>query len=120
MRFVFFFITTVAIAGDFTTSLGDAYPYTVSAIATDAAGNTYVVGSRQLGADAFRIGTDGTVGPIGTSFTDVFISKLDPNGKLPVHRRLRRQRVSTREPPLPSIRQETFISREIQPRPIFR
>jgi uncharacterized protein (TIGR03437 family) len=81
MRFVFFFITTLAIAGGFTTSLGDAYPYAVSAIAIDAAGNTYVVGSRAIGTDAFRVGTNGTVGPIGTG-SDVFVSKLDPNGKL--------------------------------------
>jgi uncharacterized protein (TIGR03437 family) len=81
MRFVLFFITTLAIAGGFTTSLGDAYPYSVSAITTDTAGNTYVVGSRAIGTNAFRIGTDGTVGPISFG-SDVFVSKLDPNGKL--------------------------------------
>src|SRR5580700_9825718 len=83
MRFVLFLITsTLAIAGGFTTSLGDAYPYTVSAITTDAAGNTYVVGSRTIaGTNAFRIGTDGTVGPISFG-SDVFVSKLDPNGRL--------------------------------------
>jgi uncharacterized protein (TIGR03437 family) len=81
MRFVFFLTTTLAIAGEFTTSLGDVYPYTVSAITTDAAGNTYVVGSRSIGTNAFRIGTDGTVGPI-SSGSDVFVSKLDPTGKL--------------------------------------
>jgi uncharacterized protein (TIGR03437 family) len=82
MRFVFFFITAMAIAGDFTTSLGDAYPYTVSAITADAAGNTYVVGSRAIpGSSAFRIGTDGLVAPIGPG-SDVFVSKLDPNGRV--------------------------------------
>ena len=82
MRFVFFLIATQAIAGDFTTSLGDAYPYAVSAIASDTAGNTYVVGSRTIpGSAAFRIGTNGAVGPISFG-SDVFVSKLDPNGKL--------------------------------------
>ncbi len=81
MRFAFFLIPTLAIAGDFTTSLGDAYPYAVSAITTDADGNTYLVGSRVIGTAAFRIGTNGTVGPLSFG-SDVFVSKLDPNGKL--------------------------------------
>lgn len=66
MRFVLFLLSSLAIAGEFTTSLGDAYPYTISAITTDAAGYTYVAGSRMLSA----------------SFTDIFVSKLDPNGNL--------------------------------------
>ena len=66
MRFLyFFFIASFAIAGDFTTSLGDAYPHIISAVTTDSAGNTYVVGSR-----------------IVASSTDVFVSKLDPNGNI--------------------------------------
>jgi hypothetical protein len=41
MRFVLILLTsTLAVAGEFTTSIGDAYPYSVSAIATDSAGNT--------------------------------------------------------------------------------
>jgi len=85
MRLVLFFISTLAIAGDFTTSLGDTYPYTISAIATDAAGNIYVVGSRQFGsAGAFSF-ISGAAPP--TVFllpggSDVFVSKLDPNGQL--------------------------------------
>jgi uncharacterized protein (TIGR03437 family) len=54
------------ISGEFTTSLGDTYPYTISAITTDSTGNTYVVGSRQLGGAA----------------SDVFVSKLDSLGNL--------------------------------------
>src|SRR5580700_11342567 len=82
MRSLYFLLTaTLAIAGQFTTSLGDTYPYAISAITTDAAGNTYVVGSRAIGTNAFRIGTDGLVGPIGSG-SDVFLSKIDPNGKL--------------------------------------
>jgi len=77
MRSVFFLLTaTLAIAGEFTTSLGDTYPYTISAIATDSAGNTYVVGSRQL---SITLSSPLEYIP---SATDVFISKIDPNGKV--------------------------------------
>ncbi|HEV1287959.1 MAG TPA: SBBP repeat-containing protein [Bryobacteraceae bacterium] len=90
MRFVLFFITALAIAGDFTTSLGDAYPYMISAITTDSAGNTYVVGSRALGGIYFAVinpfgGTGGiTVFPSVTlsGGSDVFVSKLDPSGQV--------------------------------------
>jgi uncharacterized protein (TIGR03437 family) len=78
MRFVLFFVTTLVIAGDFTTSLGDMYPYMISAITTDAAGNTYVVGSRQTGGSLI----DSIGNPSGSSVTDVFVSKLDPSGNL--------------------------------------
>ena len=83
-----FFITTLAIAGDFTTSLGDTYPYTISAIATDSAGNTYVVGSRALGGSyaIFAVGVSSTINTILGDFlhgsTDVFLSKLDSNGQV--------------------------------------
>ncbi|HTB11722.1 MAG TPA: SBBP repeat-containing protein [Bryobacteraceae bacterium] len=79
MRFVLFFLATSAIAGEFTTSIGDTYPYTVSAITTDSAGNTYIVGSRQLGTTGPAI-----VSPYVSSIpqSDVFVTKLDPNGKL--------------------------------------
>jgi len=65
---MFLSTATLAIAGQFTTSIGGTYLEAISAITTDAAGNTYVVGSRQL--------TTPTVG------TDVFLTKLDPNGKV--------------------------------------
>ncbi len=84
MRLVLFFLSTLTIAGDFTTSLGDMYPYTISAITTDASGNTYIVGSRQLGpAGTFSI-VNGAVPPVtfSTPGSDVFVSKLDPNGQL--------------------------------------
>ena len=49
MQFALFIMaTTLAIAGEFTTSLGGIYPVSVSAITTDSGGNTYVVGSRYL------------------------------------------------------------------------
>ena len=57
------------LSGEFTTSLGDKYPYTISAITTDSLGNTYVVGSRQLGGAA-------------PGSSDVFVSKLDSQGDL--------------------------------------
>lgn len=91
MRSLLFFISTLAIAGDFSTSLGDSYPYNISAITTDSAGNTYVVGSRALGGGTILYG--GIFDPAsivpGYGFqnflyggSDVFVSKLDPNGKL--------------------------------------
>lgn len=80
MRFlVFLFIAEVSFAGQFTTSLGDSYPYVISAITTDSAGNTYVVGSRQLvtgGTVTLNSSTNLGAG------TDVFVSKLDPSGNL--------------------------------------
>ena len=79
MRFVFLLIaTTLATAGEFTPSIGGLYPSTVSAITTDSAGNTYVVGSRQLpGAPAF---VDTSIA--GQPDSDVFVSKLDPKGNV--------------------------------------
>ena len=92
MRLGLLFITTIAaLAGEFTTSLGDTYPYTISAITTDSAGNTYVVGSRQFGGSvpSIIIGVlSPTPPPVSISpyfyyaGSDVFVSKLDPNGKL--------------------------------------
>jgi uncharacterized protein (TIGR03437 family) len=87
MRLVLFLLLpTLTIAGQFTTSIGDTYPYTVSAITTDSAGNTYVVGSRQLGGEYFAVIS--AVAPITgildalSGGSDVFLTKLDPNGNL--------------------------------------
>jgi uncharacterized protein (TIGR03437 family) len=66
MRCALFLITTQAIAGGFTTYIGTTYPYTVSAVATDASSNTYVVGSRTYNATA----------------NDTFVTKLDPSGAI--------------------------------------
>ena len=89
MRFAIFLLTaTLSIAGEFTTSLGDIYPYTISAITTDSSGNTYVVGNRQLGAFPTAISIAGQatldelVDPFGSGGSDVFVTKLDPNGKI--------------------------------------
>lgn len=87
MRFILFFITTLAIAGDFTTSLGDTYPYMISAVTTDSAGNTYVVGSRALGGVGVAIAliydpVAVTQSSVYYGGSDVFVSKLDPNGNL--------------------------------------
>jgi uncharacterized protein (TIGR03437 family) len=74
MRLPLFLLTAaIAIAGEFTTSLGGVYPFAVSAVTTDAAGNTYIVGSRQLGSDPY------TAAILGS---DVFLTKLDPNGNV--------------------------------------
>jgi hypothetical protein len=87
MPFAFFCFAGLAVAGEFTTSLGDANPYTISAITTDSAGNTYIVGSRQLGGIPTTISIISGNLPSGilenaAPVTDVFVSKLDPNGKL--------------------------------------
>jgi uncharacterized protein (TIGR03437 family) len=77
--FLFLTVAGVSFAGQFTTSLGDSYPYVISAITTDSAGNTYIVGSRQLtpaGSVYVNVSTNLAAG------TDVFVSKLDPSGNL--------------------------------------
>jgi hypothetical protein len=63
MRLRFFLTSSLALAGEFSTAIGDAYPYTVQAMTTDAAGNTYLTGNRTL-----------------SSGVDVFVTKLDPTG----------------------------------------
>ncbi|MBZ5609159.1 MAG: SBBP repeat-containing protein [Acidobacteriia bacterium] len=80
MRFLLFlFIAGVSFAGQFTTSLGDSYPYIISAITTDSGGNTYIVGSRQLAtAGTVTLNSSTNLG----AGTDVFVSKLDPSGNL--------------------------------------
>ena len=76
---VFLFIAGVSFAGQFTTALGDSYPYVISAITTDSAGNTYIVGSRQLvTAGTVTLNSSTNLG----AGTDVFVSKLDPSGTL--------------------------------------
>jgi uncharacterized protein (TIGR03437 family) len=72
----FLLTADVAIAGQFTTVIGGAYPVAVAAIATDPAGNTYVVGSAQI-AD-----TPSFVNSSISALAHVFVTKLDPNGKV--------------------------------------
>lgn len=80
MRFLLLLsIAGVSFAGQFTTSLGDSYPYIISAITTDTSGNTYIVGSRQL-VTAGTVTLNSSTG-LGAG-TDVFVSKLDPSGNL--------------------------------------
>src|ERR1022692_1768624 len=66
MRFALFLIAALATAGSFTTYIGTTYPYNVSAVTTDAASNTYIVGSRAFNANA----------------NDIFVTKLDPTGAI--------------------------------------
>jgi len=61
-------------AAGYTTYIGDAYQYQVSAIAADASGNTYITGSRII--------EPGSAAIYGAAVTDVFVSKLDPSGNL--------------------------------------
>lgn len=80
MRFLdFLLFAGVSFAGQFTTSLGDSYPYIISAITADSAGNTYIVGSRQLAtAGTVTLNSSTNLG----AGADVFVSKLDPSGNL--------------------------------------
>ena len=57
-------------ASDYATYIGDAYKYQVTAITTDASGNTYVTGSRAV------------VAQTPSNLTDIFVSKLDASGNL--------------------------------------
>lgn len=61
-------------AAGYTTYVGDAYQYQVSAIAADASGNTYITGSRII--------EPGSAATYFAAVTDVFVSKLDPSGNL--------------------------------------
>ena len=59
-----------ACAAGYTTYIGDANPYQVAAMTTDANGNTYVAGSRAVIIPA----------PNEPPSTDIFVSKLDSSG----------------------------------------
>lgn len=63
-------LVSAAYSADFTTYIGDANQYQVFAVATDAAGNTYVTGSRLIQL------------PVGNPSSDVFVTKLDAAGTL--------------------------------------
>ena len=79
MRFVLFLIaTSLATAGEFTTSIGGFYPYAISAITADSAGNTYVVGSRQLPGAPTIVNSS----LANQANSDVFVTKLDPKGNV--------------------------------------
>jgi uncharacterized protein (TIGR03437 family) len=92
MRSVLFLITlTIALGGEYTTYIGDIYPRTITAIATDAAGNTYVTGSRgnlstptAIIFDPYATVSSFLLGVASTAYApdDVFVSKIDPTGKV--------------------------------------
>lgn len=84
---VFFLTTTLAIAGEYTTYIGDMYPRTVRAMVTDASGNTYVAGNRAAPAvpsAVISVAVINTIGPSNVVYppNDVFVSKIDPSGKI--------------------------------------
>ncbi|HSN86297.1 MAG TPA: SBBP repeat-containing protein, partial [Thermoanaerobaculia bacterium] len=60
----------------YSTYLGGSAEDEISAVAVDAAGNTYVTGD----TDSFDFPVAGTIQPLRTR--DAFVSKLDPNGEL--------------------------------------
>jgi len=61
-------LISTSYGSDFTTYIGDQNPYSVSAIATDSAGNTYATGSRLIESAP------------ALSDNDVFVKKLDATG----------------------------------------
>ena len=61
------------VAADYTTYIADAFSYTVTGMAVDDIGNTYVTGSRAVNVPA--LGT-------GATLADIFVSKLDRSGNL--------------------------------------
>jgi uncharacterized protein (TIGR03437 family) len=63
----------LARAADYSTYIGDAYAYHVSAIATDTSGNTYVTGSRAVVLPSPQVATS-------SELDDVFVSKVDASG----------------------------------------
>src|ERR1035437_3236328 len=85
MRSVFFLLLSIrAIAGEYTTYLGDVFPRAVAAIATDPAGNTYVTGNRATAGIPANVLLNGSnvsllVGSVPAP-NDVFVSKIDPSG----------------------------------------
>ncbi len=66
-KFGLLILVLPALGAEYSTYIGDNYPYHSAAITTDAAGNAYIAGSRLLSPPAS---------------TDVFLTKLDPNGSL--------------------------------------
>jgi uncharacterized protein (TIGR03437 family) len=60
------------LAGGYTTYIGDGYPYTVTAMVLDSAGNSFLTGSRDLNPP----GSTPTLG------LDAFITKLDSSGQI--------------------------------------
>src|SRR5580692_2938986 len=66
----------LAIAGQFTTAIGGPSTVSISTIATDSAGNTYIVGSTQLP------GTPNFINSAVSKQAHVSVTKLDPNGNV--------------------------------------
>jgi len=64
----------IAQGGTYTTYIGDAFPYQVKAMVTDAAGNTYITGARTI--------TPSTIASGPPLCSDVFVTRLDGAGNL--------------------------------------
>jgi uncharacterized protein (TIGR03437 family) len=89
MPFVLFlFAATLAIAGEYTTYIGDQYPRYVNSMTTDASGNTYVVGNRtsRSGPTSLVIFPVPELIKVIENYAyypgDVFVTKLDPSGNI--------------------------------------
>ena len=88
--FIILVFTTVAVAGEYTTYIGDSYPRSIAAIATDAAGNTYLAGNRASAITLTAVIVSTLIGVpiVGIPLAqapppnDVFVTKLDPSGNI--------------------------------------
>ncbi len=76
-------------AADYTGYIGDEFPYLVTAITTDSAGNTYITGSRNgvlepnsVVTGIILIGFPNSAPPPSPPPPDVFVTKLDPSGNI--------------------------------------
>jgi uncharacterized protein (TIGR03437 family) len=80
-------LASSAFGADYTTYIGDEFPYRVAAITTDSAGNTYVTGSRNgaLGVPTANFAVllpANSTPPPSPPPPDVFLTKLDPAGNI--------------------------------------
>jgi uncharacterized protein (TIGR03437 family) len=92
MRFALFLTaSTLGVAAEYSTYIGDQYPRTVASMTTDASGNTYVVGNRSTSSGPLSleltlelVAVNNAISPFYYSPfpDDVFITKLDPSGKV--------------------------------------
>lgn len=72
-------------ATDYTTYIGDEFPYKVTAVATDSAGNTYITGSRNGisgPVTAVLVTSPVIVTEPAAAPSDIFVTKLDPSGNI--------------------------------------
>lgn len=84
----FAILASSVFAADYTSYIGDEFPYLVTAITTDSAGNTYITGSRNgvmepnSAVTGIVIGFANSAPPPSPPPPDVFVTKLDLSGNI--------------------------------------